>query len=215
MVRAAWVSSVPKNFGEKSAGSVKAEEWRWLSSLFLPVALIIRWGDADGSAPPEDDSKAGRLLKILDHTMALFQATIIALLYTMSDRRANLYRKFHAEWVRDLPTFFPRAREGKIRANIHAAGHIFDFLLLFGPVMSWWCFPFERLIGALQKINTNDHIGGMCHALFCSCSFGGSFISYRGDGGNNNQVRNSHGQYTSLAFSSRLPRGCSPTQSHV
>ncbi|KAJ3751431.1 hypothetical protein DFH05DRAFT_1385772 [Lentinula detonsa] len=26
--------------------------------------------------------------------------------------------------------------------------------------MSWWCFPFERLIGALQKINTNDHIGG-------------------------------------------------------
>ncbi|KAF8166801.1 hypothetical protein K438DRAFT_2065086 [Mycena galopus ATCC 62051] len=26
--------------------------------------------------------------------------------------------------------------------------------------MAWRCFPFERLIGALQKINTNDHIGG-------------------------------------------------------
>ncbi|KAE9382827.1 hypothetical protein BT96DRAFT_845020 [Gymnopus androsaceus JB14] len=38
--------------------------------------------------------------------------------------------------------------------------HIYDFLLLFGPVISWWCFPFERLIGALQKINTNDFVGG-------------------------------------------------------
>ncbi|KAE9407462.1 hypothetical protein BT96DRAFT_809392, partial [Gymnopus androsaceus JB14] len=44
--------------------------------------------------------------------------------------------------------------------NIHAAGHIYNFLLLFGPVLSWWCFSFEHLIGALQKINTNDHIGG-------------------------------------------------------
>ncbi|KAJ7738606.1 hypothetical protein B0H16DRAFT_1761269 [Mycena metata] len=26
--------------------------------------------------------------------------------------------------------------------------------------MAWWCFPFERLIGTLQKINTNNHIGG-------------------------------------------------------
>ncbi|KAJ3998901.1 hypothetical protein F5050DRAFT_1566201, partial [Lentinula boryana] len=161
MIRPAWVSSVPKNFGEKSAGSVKAEEWRWLSSLFLPVALIIYWGDADGCAPPEDDSKEGRFLKVLDHTMALFQATIVALLYSTSTRRANIYRKYHAEWVNGLTTLFPQAREGKIKPNIHAAGHIFDFLLLFGPVMSWWCFPFERLIGALQKINTNDHIGGM------------------------------------------------------
>ncbi|KAE9385593.1 hypothetical protein BT96DRAFT_960719 [Gymnopus androsaceus JB14] len=30
--------------------------------------------------------------------------------------------------------------------------------------MSWWCFPFERLIGALQKINTNDHIRGEMEA---------------------------------------------------
>ncbi|KAJ7658858.1 hypothetical protein DFH06DRAFT_990078 [Mycena polygramma] len=30
--------------------------------------------------------------------------------------------------------------------------------------MSWWTFPFERLIGILQKINTNDHIGGELEA---------------------------------------------------
>ncbi|KAJ6484909.1 hypothetical protein C8R45DRAFT_829718 [Mycena sanguinolenta] len=43
---------------------------------------------------------------------------------------------------------------------MHAAFHIYDFILLFGPVVDWWCFPFERLIGTLQKINTNDHVGG-------------------------------------------------------
>ncbi|KAE9396172.1 hypothetical protein BT96DRAFT_825122, partial [Gymnopus androsaceus JB14] len=44
--------------------------------------------------------------------------------------------------------------------NIHMANHIYNFLKLFGPVISWWCFPFEHLIGVLQKVNTNDHIGG-------------------------------------------------------
>ncbi|KAJ3888754.1 hypothetical protein F5879DRAFT_792806 [Lentinula edodes] len=65
-----------------------------------------------------------------------------------------------SEWIRDLRTLYPHTREGVPRPNIHAAVHIFDFLVLFGPVISWWCFPFERLIGALQKIKTNDHIGG-------------------------------------------------------
>ncbi|KAJ7202405.1 hypothetical protein GGX14DRAFT_370407 [Mycena pura] len=44
------------------------------------------------------------------------------------------------------------------------AFHIYDFLLLFGPIISWWTFPFERVIGFLQKINTNDHIGGVLEA---------------------------------------------------
>lgn len=165
-----------QNFGEKAAGSVKAGEWHILSSLYLPIALIILWGDVNGSAPPEDDSEAGYLLKLLDHTMALFQATIVALRYSMSSRRANIYRKYHAQWVRGLSTVFPHAREGKIKPNIHAAGHIYDFLLLFGPTMSWWCFPFERLIGALQKINTNNHIGGM---FICSFPFAHLQLSHR------------------------------------
>lgn len=155
-----WLNSVPKNFGDPKAGTLKADESRTLSTIHLPIALIILWGDADGSPPPEDDSDGGFLLKTLDHTMALFQATILVCRHSMTASRALAYRKYHAEWVEGLKTFFPRAREGRIRPNIHAAGHIYDFLLLFGPVMSWWCFPFERLIGTLQKINTNDHIGG-------------------------------------------------------
>ncbi|THU82168.1 hypothetical protein K435DRAFT_592436, partial [Dendrothele bispora CBS 962.96] len=150
-----WLNSVPKNYGEAKAGSIKADEWRTLSTVYLPIALITFWGDDDGSAPPEDNSEPGYLLKALDHTMALFQATSITCRYTMTTSRVLAVRDYLESWVKDLRTLFPHTR-GVWRPNIHAAGHIYDFLLLlYGPVISWWCFPFERLIGALQKINTN------------------------------------------------------------
>ncbi|KAJ3783583.1 hypothetical protein GGU10DRAFT_243510, partial [Lentinula aff. detonsa] len=71
----AWLNSVPKDFGDPKAGTLKADEWRTLSTVYLPIALITLWGDIDSSAPPENDSEAAYLLKALDHTMALFQAT--------------------------------------------------------------------------------------------------------------------------------------------
>jgi len=153
---ASWLNSVPKNYGESNAGTIKADEWRTLSTVYLPIALIILWGDDDGCAPPSDSF----LLKAIDHTMALFQATIIACRYTVTSARAEAYQKYYNQWVGNLHTLFPHTREGTARPNIHAGQHIYDFLLLFGPVISWWCFPFERLIGALQKINTNDFVGG-------------------------------------------------------
>ncbi|KAJ3831734.1 hypothetical protein F5878DRAFT_549166, partial [Lentinula raphanica] len=166
-----WVNSVPKNFGEAKAGSLKADEWRTLSTLYLPIALTTLWGDNDGLPPPVDESDAGYLLQALDRTMALFQATILACRYTMTNSRAQAYRKYMMTWTQNLRRLFPHVREGIPRPNVHAAGHIYDFLLLFGPVLSWWCFPFERLIGVLQKINTNNHRGGELSSneiVYCS-----------------------------------------------
>lgn len=151
-----WINSVPSNYGEASAGSIKADEWRTLSTIYLPIALVTLWGDEDGR-PPASDSY---LLRVLDHTMALFQATLIACRYSMSRTRAQSYRAYLKKWVDELYILHPHTQEHRERPNIHAAGHIYDFLLLFGPVTSWWCFPFERLIGALQKIHTNERIGG-------------------------------------------------------
>ncbi|THV04110.1 hypothetical protein K435DRAFT_649992, partial [Dendrothele bispora CBS 962.96] len=70
-----WINSVPKNYGEASAGTIKADEWRTLSTIYLPIALVTLWGDDDGCAPPDDDSDQGMLFKALEHSMALFQAT--------------------------------------------------------------------------------------------------------------------------------------------
>ncbi|KAF9455317.1 hypothetical protein BDZ94DRAFT_1327639 [Collybia nuda] len=154
--RPSWIHSIPAYYGESSAGTIKADEWRILSTIYLPIALITLWGDNDGSSPPD----SSHLLRLLDHTMALFQAVTLVVRYTMTPLRAANYRKLIKEWVDGLYSLHPHTIKHRKRPNVHAAFHLYDFLLLFGPVISWWCFPFERLIGVLQKINTNDIIGG-------------------------------------------------------
>ncbi|KAJ7615265.1 hypothetical protein DFH06DRAFT_1008694 [Mycena polygramma] len=56
------------------------------------------------------------------------------------------------------------------------AFHIYDFLILFGPVISWWTFPFERVIGFLERINTNSHIGGELEATLSRSFMRGASI---------------------------------------
>ena len=33
------------------------------------------------------------------------------------------------------------------------------YLRLYGPVHGWWMFPFERVIGDLQRVSTNNKPG--------------------------------------------------------
>jgi hypothetical protein len=47
----------------------------------------------------------------------------------------------------------------QFRPNHHAALHIGTLLTQFGPAHGWWMFPFERVIGILQGINTNSKLG--------------------------------------------------------
>ncbi|KAJ7602580.1 hypothetical protein FB45DRAFT_758086 [Roridomyces roridus] len=78
----------------------------------------------------------------------------------MTVERASSYRGFLKQWVDGLTVHHPHTQHHAKRPNIHVAFHIYDFLLLFGPVISWWCFPFERVIGYLQKIHTTNRVGG-------------------------------------------------------
>ena len=162
-VTPSWINSVPANYGENSAGTIKADEWRILSTVYLPIALITLWGEENGTTPAEDS----HFLKILDHTMALFQAVTIVCRNTMNVHRATTYRSLIKQWVDDLHECHPHTVKHPLRANIHASFHIYDFLRSFGPVMSWWSFPFERLIGTLQNSNNNGRIGGESNFSLC------------------------------------------------
>ena len=148
------VTSLPLNFGSASGGSLKASQWRALCNIYLPIALITLWGDNNASGPPNR-------LDLLDHSMYLFLAVIIACCETMDPGRIATYRKFLKVYVDGLRTYYPHTIRHKKVSIIHIAFHIYDFLHLFGPVMSWWCFSLERLIGFLQKLNTSCHVGGM------------------------------------------------------
>ncbi|EIW78102.1 hypothetical protein CONPUDRAFT_60560 [Coniophora puteana RWD-64-598 SS2] len=65
------------------------------------------------------------------------------------------------------------------RPNHHASLHIGEFLLRYGPMHGWWMFPFERLIGILQQVNTNHKIGmleKMMLETFCTASNAKAFL---------------------------------------
>ena len=55
-------------------------------------------------------------------------------------------------YLTGLKELFP---DFKFVPNHHMALHLWDYILLYGPVHSWWAFPFERMIGTLQHISTN------------------------------------------------------------
>nr|GAT44655.1 predicted protein [Mycena chlorophos] len=165
-----WVNSVPHNYGESNAGSIKADEWRTLATLYLPIALVLLWGDQSM------DAQSARLFGVLDHAMCLFNAVDLVCRYTMTAERALKYREFLKIWVDGLTVHHPHTHAHAKRPNIHVAFHIYDFLLLFGPVISWWCFPFERMIGYLQQIHTTNRIGGELEGILTTSYFRGAAL---------------------------------------
>jgi hypothetical protein len=152
-VRPSWVRSVPPKFGAASAGSLKADEWRTMCTIFFPLALISLWGDG---TPCPLSSPDPELQPLLHLTMLLVSAVHIACKRTLTREDATAYRTYMVEYLNLLRELLPGA---SLRDNDHMAMHIYDFLLLFGPVRSWWCFPFERLIGKLQRIPHNHKFG--------------------------------------------------------
>ena len=142
-----WLSSVPSNLGSASHGKLKADQWRVLGSIYLPISLIrLLWSAELGN------SRSERCRKILDVTISLLSAVSIATSRVTSERHAYLYLQHMQVYLTGLKEFFP---DFKFVPNQHMALHLRDYMLLYGPVHSWWAFPFERMIGTLQRILTN------------------------------------------------------------
>jgi hypothetical protein len=132
---------------------MKAAEWRVLATVFLPIALVSLWGEGMIHKTPED---ASAFRGILDHTMALFSAVTLICYRSTTRRRANEFLRYLTRYIRDLTIIHPHTHH---LPNQHMAFHLYDFLLLFGTVRSRWMFPFERLIGHLQRLPQN-HMHG-------------------------------------------------------
>ncbi|KAG2741910.1 hypothetical protein P692DRAFT_20703738, partial [Suillus brevipes Sb2] len=91
-----WFGSVPNNFGSAAAGTIKADEWRSLITVYIPIALISLWGA--GTSHPSDE--VGTLLRtVLDHTMELVCAVYLVCARTATADRAHAYRSHIASYV--------------------------------------------------------------------------------------------------------------------
>jgi hypothetical protein len=111
------------------------------------------------------------LPEILDITMTLFSAVTIATARTTSRQKAEHYLQLMRSYINGLKILFP---DYDFRPNHHMALHLYDCLLRFGPVHSWWTFPLERTIGMLQRIPTSGKFGEleatMAHSYIRSCN---------------------------------------------
>ncbi|KAJ7604975.1 hypothetical protein FB45DRAFT_767830 [Roridomyces roridus] len=94
----------------------------------------------------------------------------------MTRERAGAYRRLLKTWVDGLTVNHPHTLNHAKRPNIHVAFHIYDFLLSFGPIISWWCFPFERVIGYLQRIHTTNRVGGELEATLTNSFLRGAAL---------------------------------------
>lgn len=156
-----WLPSVPANFGDAAAGSLKADEWRTMVTVYLPIALVSVWGEG---TEHESATIGVRFRQVLDHTMALFSAITLASMRTQTKSRMDAYFTYMKRWLSELKTFHPEIKVVNHRANWHMSLHIYHFMQQFGPIRGWWTFPFEQLIGHVQRITTNYKFGG-CSSL--------------------------------------------------
>lgn len=136
---------------------MKADQWRILWTIYIPIALISLWVQG----MPNAANNAAEMERVFENAMALVSLVTLACKHTTSEDRAKEYREYVRIYIEGLKAMFP----GFLLPYHHALFHIFEFLLLFGPIRGWWCFPFERLVGHLQDIPHNHKEG-----MFSYCS---------------------------------------------
>lgn len=151
--RPTWQQPPPPNIGSKTHGKLKADQWRTCIEFDLPVSLVRLW-----SAHATDPAAivTDRRMKVVESTMLLATAIRWATSHRTSQHHVDEYMRNMRAYLASLRELFP---EVNLRPNHHNALYLGEMLLRMGPVRGWWMFPFERVIGLLQKINTNGKMG--------------------------------------------------------
>lgn len=161
--RPSWHASPPLNLGEPKHGKLKADVWRSAIEFDIPAAIAQLWMSGNRASSDGDDEaeRWRRKLLLAKATIQFGEAVAWCTSYRTSAHHAMRYQIAMAAYLNTLKELYPTFIW---RPNHHTALHIGPFLLLFGPMHGWWMFIFERVIGWLQKINTNFKRGEYCHA---------------------------------------------------
>jgi hypothetical protein len=152
-IRPNWQGHLPVNFGSPEHGKLKADQWRTALEFDIPVSLVrLRYTRQLSGDIVRDE----RLQKLVDSTMDLASAVAWGLSRRTSLKHAERYEFHMKRYLAGIKELFP---DYDLKPNHHYALHIPDILCGFGPLHGTWAFKIERLIGRLQKLNTNAKIG--------------------------------------------------------
>lgn len=140
-----WIKRAIPVLGKASFGKLKADEWRNLFTIQLPLILIPIWYG--------NDHVQTSLLKNFSHLVSLVN---LALKRVMTSDIISKYRYHIQKYLESSILLFDHCQP---TCNHHMAVHLADCLEKFGPVRSWWAFPYERLMGSILKSCHNNHLG--------------------------------------------------------
>ena len=151
-VRPSWHASPPSNLGQVSHGKLKADEWRSLFEFDIPVSLIRIETRRSASGKETNEYRA----KLVQSTFLLATAIRWATSHHMSATNIDKYKSGMKDYLKTLKELWPTQR---FRPNLINSLLVADYLRLYGPIRGWWMFPFERVIGNLQRPSTNSKLG--------------------------------------------------------
>lgn len=153
-VRPTWHEGPPQNLGQPAHGKLKADQWRSTIEFDLPVSLMRLLVTEKANKLPEERIQKRELQ--VKSTILLAMAIRWGTSHRTSSQHAAEYKRYMVEYLHSLRELRP---DKDLRPNHHFAVHNGDDLPEQGPMHGWWVYVFERLIGILQKINTNHKIG--------------------------------------------------------
>lgn len=154
-----WQAALPPNFGSPEHGKLKADQARSVAEFALPVALV-KFHVKNLAMPAGLGNKSGTS-QLVDLTMDMVTALYWGTSRRTSPYHSEQYRAHMEAYVQLLAELYPE----KIVPNHHFALHIDELLLRFGPMHGWWAYPFERMIGVYQGLNTNGKLGMCTHPM--------------------------------------------------
>lgn len=139
-----WIGRAPPDIGNPAHGKLSADQWRTLCTVHLPVTLTRVWSQSDATR---------NQTKMLENFLDLVTAVLWGTPRRLTKKNIKVYDHYIFKYTRGLLSTYPDLH---LIPNQHYAMHLGDILRRFGPTHAYWAFPFERFIGLLRQIRTNQ-----------------------------------------------------------
>ena len=102
------------------------------------------------------------LHRVLGHTMLLVSAITIACKRTTSQLHSQMYLQCMVPYISQLVDIHPHET---VWPYHHMSMHLPHFFSLFGPAWTLWTYPFEQLIGQIQRLLSNHKLGKLSQII--------------------------------------------------
>ena len=161
-----WHTPIPQNLGEVSHSKLKVDQWQSAIEFNVTTAIAHVWSHDHPCFEDEEHVQWWKML--VEATILLATAIQWATSYHTSKMHAAWYMHFMVTYLNILKKLYPAI---SWHSNHHATLHIGPHLFQFGPMHGLWMFIYERVIGLLQKTNTNHKIGEYVINYQCTMAY--------------------------------------------